>query len=163
MDADLDAQATLSLKLLELLIQRKEKKNSGATHIVSRKEAISDTLVNYLIAVSLDALSWNEEMEISRELIVLIKHQLGSISSTYELELDKREKRHQARWIAAQIAAKGKTPTYRQIGRAMDVQASTVMRWFAGEAFISDAKTLAEDIVKLRLVEEIRSMMPEKE
>jgi hypothetical protein len=93
----------------------------------------------------------------------LIKHQLGSISSTYEFDLDKREKRQQARWIAAQIAAKGKSPTYRQIGRAMGVQASTVMRWFAGEACISDAKTLAEDILKLQLVEEIRSMRPNKE
>lgn len=163
LDADHDAQAKLALQLLELLIERQEKYKSGATHTVSRKEAISDTLINYLIACSLDALSWNDEMEISRELIVLIKHQLGSITSTYEVELDKREKKHRARIIAAQIAVKGKMPTYRGIGRAMGVQASTVMRWFVGEPFISDAKRLAEDILKLRLIEEISSTRPNKE
>jgi hypothetical protein len=45
----------------------------------------------------------------------------------------------------------------------MGVQASTVMRWFAGEPFISDAKTLAEDIQKLQLIEEIRAMRPNKD
>lgn len=136
LDADLDAQAELSLKLLELLIERQEKEKSGATHIVGRNQAISDTLVNYLIAASLDALCWNDELELSRELIVLIKHQLGSFSSNYESGLDKREKRTQAQWIAAQIIAKGKIPTYRQIGRVLGVQASTVMRWFPDGTFI---------------------------
>jgi hypothetical protein len=64
LDADVVSQAKLSLQLLELLIERQEKYKYGATHAVSRKEAISDTLVNYLIACSLDALSWNDEMEI---------------------------------------------------------------------------------------------------
>jgi hypothetical protein len=50
LDADPDAHAELSLKLLELLIKRQKIEKSGATHIVSRKKAISDTFVNYLIA-----------------------------------------------------------------------------------------------------------------
>lgn len=144
LDADLDAQADLSLKLLEQVIERKEKEKSGETHIVSRKHAISDTFVNYLITEALDALSWNDELEISRELIVLIKHQLGSISSQYEAEVERRTKTSQARLIAAQIVARGETPTYRKIGRIMSIQASTVMRWFPDGTFISEAKELAE-------------------
>lgn len=163
LDADLDAQSKLSLKLLALLIERRERQKSGATHTVSRKEAISDTLVNYLIGASLDALSWNDELEISRELIVLIKHQLGSLSSAYEFELDKREKVTQAKWIAAQFIAKGEIPTYRQIGRVLGVQASTVMRWFPDGTFISEAKALAKMIEEMKLFEGIRPKTSDKE
>ncbi len=157
LDSDLKAQAELSLKLMELLIERQKIEKSGATHIVSRKKAISDTFVNYLIAKSLNSLSWNDELEITRELIVLIKHQLGTISSHYEVEEDKRTKRNQARFIAAQIAAKGETPTYRKIGRILGIQASTVMRWFPDSSFISEAKALAEDLKHIRLMENGKS------
>ncbi len=163
LDADLNAQADLSLKLLELLIERKEKEKSGATHVVSRKQAISDTFVNYLIAESLDALSWNDEPEISRELIVLIKHQLGSISSQYDVEEAKRAKKFKAQLIAAQIAAKGETPTYRKIGRIMGVQASTVMRWFPDGVPISQAKALAESIKEIRRLDDLKSKNLDKE
>jgi hypothetical protein len=56
MDADLAAQAELSLLLLELIIERQNKEKDGETHIVSRGKAISDALINYLIRACLDAL-----------------------------------------------------------------------------------------------------------
>lgn len=139
--ADMKAQAELSLCLLEKLIERKKIQKSGETHIVSRKKAISDTLVNYLIASALDGLSWSDNLKISRELIVLIKYQLGSPTSQYEIEEEKREQRREAEWIAMNILAEGRTPTYREIGRALGVQASTVMRWFPKGNFIADMKS----------------------
>lgn len=144
MDADLDAQAELSLLLLELIIERQNKEIKGETHIVSRGEAISDTLINYLIGTCLDALDWNNEMEISRELIVLVKHQIGTIISDYRLQLKKREQRQRAVWIAAQIVARGGVPSYRKIGRILGVEASTVKRWFPKGEMISEAKSLLD-------------------
>jgi hypothetical protein len=96
LDADIDAQSELSLVLIELLIARSKKEAAGETHIVSRNKAISDKLVNYLIATALDSLDWNHELVISRELIVLIKHQLGIISSQYEVEESRTRKKEQS-------------------------------------------------------------------
>jgi len=142
LDADATEHSEVSLRLLEMLIERKRLEQSGTTHIVSRQKAISDTLVNYLIGCALDSLSWNDELMISRDLIVLIKHQLGALTSQYEVELEKRTKRSNAKWIAAQILAAGRRPTYRNIGHALGVQASTVMRWFPKGDFITEAKRL---------------------
>jgi hypothetical protein len=160
LDADPEAHAALSLKLLGLLIDRREEQKTGGTHLVSRKKVVSDTLVNYLIGAALDSLSWNDELEISRELIVLIKHQLGCVSSHYETGEEKREKRRAALLIGAQIAANGETPTYRRIGQALGVQASTVMRWFPDNSFISEMKTLGEACRQIQLeVAEFKAKM----
>jgi hypothetical protein len=133
----------MSLLLLERVIERDNIQRSGETHVVSRKKAISDTLVNYLIGTALDWMSWNDELEISRELIVLIKHQLGTLSSQYEIEQVREERRSQALTVAMQILAKGQTPTYRKVGSALGVQASTIMRWFPDRDFIAEVKAFA--------------------
>jgi hypothetical protein len=150
MEADKAAQAELSLVLLELIIERQKRQKDGETHIVSRKKVISDTFVNYLIATCLDALDWNQDLAISPELAVLLKHQLGPITSRYESEEDKRQKQHEAMMVALQIAANGETPSYRKIAHAMGVEATTVMRWFRDQSFISEAKTFVGVIKELR-------------
>jgi Bacteriophage CII protein len=73
-------------------------------------------------------------------LIVLIKHQLGTLSSQYEIEQERQERRSQALTVAMQILAKGQTPTYRKVGSALGVQASTIMRWFPEKDFIAEVK-----------------------
>jgi len=145
LDADPEVQAEISLQLLEMLLERAKLEKSGATHVVSRGKSISDSLVNYLIGCGLDALSWNDDLRITRELIVLIQHQLGVLNSKYEDELETRTKKSNATWVAAQLLAAGKTPTYRNIARAFGVQASTVMRWFPD----GDLRTEAERLVPL--------------
>ncbi len=145
MEADKAAQAELSLVLLELIIDRQKRKKSGETHIVSRNKVISDTLVNYLIAACLEAVDWNP-LEISPDLVVLIKQQLGPICSRYELEEKKRKNRSDAMMVAFQIAANGEIPSYRNIAHAMGVEATTVKRWFPEGSFISEMKTFAGQI-----------------
>jgi hypothetical protein len=152
LDANPVDHAEFSLVLLELIIKRNEEEKKG-THIVSRKKAISDTLVNYLIAEALDSLSWNDSMEISRELIVLIKHQLGCNTSHYEAEENKKKKITDAKFVAIQIMAQGKRPTYRQIGRVLGVQPSTVMRWFPDGTFMSEVADMAMLIKDSKLFE----------
>jgi hypothetical protein len=142
---DSESQAEASLRLLELLINRSMMEKSGATHVVSRKKGISDRLVNYLIVSALDGMSWMNQMRISRELIVLIRHQLGSPNSEYEIDEERKEKRSQATYAAIRIWAKGRTPTYREIGRALGVQASTVMRWFPDRKFMKELKSVTTE------------------
>ena len=142
-DADLGAQAEISLLLLQKIIERDNLHKSGETHIVSRKKVVSDTLINYLIGCALDGVSWaDDNLEITRELIVLIKQQLGTLTSQYEIEQERLNRRSQAKSIAAQLLNQGKTPTYRNVGRVLGVQASTVMRWFPDGDFIAEAEIL---------------------
>jgi hypothetical protein len=88
-------------------------------------------------------------MEISRELIVLVKHQIGAVSSDYELQLKKQAQREKAVWIAAQIVARGGVPSYRKIGRILGVEASTVKRWFPDKEMVSEAKSLLDKVADL--------------
>jgi hypothetical protein len=150
LDANVDAHSELSLKLMELLIQRDQLKRGGATHIARRNLGISDVEVNYLIAGMLDSLSWNDELEISRDLIVLIKHQLRAFTSKFEEEEETRGKRHSATIVACQLIAAGKKPTFRNIAKAIGVNATTVMRWFPDGDFGTDLNQLYQDIMKLR-------------
>jgi hypothetical protein len=147
-DADLGAPAEISLLLIQKIIERDNLHKSGETHIVSRKKVVSDTLINYLIGRALDGMSWTDNLEITRELIVLIKQQLGTLTSQYEIEQERLIRRSGARWIAAQLLNQGKTPTYRNIGRVLGVQASTVMRWFPDGDFIAEAEKFAGFIRK---------------
>ena len=147
-DADLEAQAEISLLLLQKIIERDNLHKSGETHIVSRKKVVSDTLINYLIGCALDGMCWTDNLDITRELIVLIKQQLGTLTSQYEIGQKQLNRRSEATWIAAQLLNQGKTPTYRNIGRILEVQASTVMRWFPDGDFVAEAEKTAGFIRK---------------
>jgi len=52
---------------------------------------------------------------------------------------------------AIKIACEGKEPSYRAIGKAVGVNATTVMRWFPDGTFIEEAKKI------YRLVKEHKS------
>ena len=49
-----EAQAEISLVLLQKIIERDSLHKAGEAHIVSRKKVVSDTLINYLIGCALD-------------------------------------------------------------------------------------------------------------
>jgi hypothetical protein len=151
LDGDPKAHGDLALRLLELLLERREMKRKGETHLVRRNRGISDTLVNDLIGLSLDSLAWNGNTAISPDLIVLIKHQLGARFSEYEAKEEKQRKKFDAVRFAVQLALEGKVPSYRKIARIMGVEATTVMRWFEGEDMIAEAKSLSVDLKNMRV------------
>jgi hypothetical protein len=131
LDADPRAISELSLQLLELIIERKRAERAGRTHVVSRKLAISDQLVNLLINMMLDALDWNHHLFIPRDLIVLIRHQTGG----GDREWDKNKTLEECRWnvlqAAFKLAGQGRAPSIRAIAKDVGVNASTVMRWYS--------------------------------
>lgn len=135
LDADKNAQSRLSLLMLEKIIDRDKIISSGKTHTVSRHNAIGDAFVNYFIGACLDALSWNDDLTISRDLIVLIKHQLHIFNNTTDDDVEKKRKASNAAMIAAQLLSKGVEPSYRLIGSILGVSASTVKRWFPNGDF----------------------------
>ncbi|WP_374546640.1 hypothetical protein [Rhodoblastus sp.] len=135
LDADENAQSRLSLLMIEKIIDRDKIISSGKTHTVSRHNAIGDAFVNYFIRSCLDALSWNDDLTISRDLIVLIKHQLHIFNNTTDDDVEKKRKASNAAMIAAQLLSKGVEPSYRLIGSILGVSASTVKRWFPNGDF----------------------------
>ena len=152
LDADHDAISELCLLLLEKIVERKNLERGGQTHLASRGEAISDSLINFLICMILDSLDWNDYLVLPRDLIVLMRERLGGENSIWEKDQEMIECRQNATWIAFQLLSKGKTPSYRLIGNVLGVSATTVMRWFPDSSMIEAAKKMA------LLVEKPRSM-----
>ena len=73
LDADPEAVSEVSLRLMEKMIEAREMDSTGQTHLIRRGMAIPDCLIDWVISCSFDAMSWNDELEVSRDLIVLIR------------------------------------------------------------------------------------------
>jgi hypothetical protein len=139
--------------LLQKLRYRDKLISAGETQVVSRKKAISDSLVNYMISSMLESFEHYEGSGLSWDLIVLIKYQLGVLNSEYDLKNNKNDQRRQAMLIAVTLATQGKKPSYRKIAAKMGVQPSTVMRWFPDNSIISEARKLFGDLQNLKVLE----------
>lgn len=143
MDADPDAISEVSLQLMERLIERNQRRRAGETHLAARKASIPDKLVDWIINCALDALSWNDELYIPRDLIVLIRERLGGSNPEYE----KASRTHQMRWnaifIGGHLMARGQKPSFRSLGKMMRVAPSTVKRWFPNGEFEEEIRTVA--------------------
>jgi hypothetical protein len=130
LDADLDAISEISLHLMEKIIEARRLEKEGETHLIRRGLGVPDRLVDWIICCSLDALSWNDELIIPRDLIVLIRERLGGPKPQYEQEGEMRHNKGNAAIVAGQIMARGMTPTFKAVGDILGVAPSTVMRWF---------------------------------
>lgn len=131
LDADPEAVSEVSLRLMEKMIDARQMDGAGQTHLIRRGMAIPDRLIDWVISCSLDAMSWNDELEVPRDLIVLIRERLGGPKPQYEQERYVRHKKSSAEILAGQLKAKGITPTFRLLGQYLNVAPSTVKRWFA--------------------------------
>lgn len=138
-----EAITELCLVLLERLVERDRRQHKGETHLSSRGEAIGDRLVNYLIQIMLDGMDWAQDLQISRDLIVLIRHQLGGDLGRKK-KLGERDGRVRAISVAGQLLLLGKNPSYRRVADVLDVSATTVMRWFPEKDLEQRARSWAE-------------------
>ncbi len=130
MDADIKAIDELSLQLLERMIEANKLSQAGETQLTRRGRAIPGKLIDWLINCSLDALSWNDDLYLSRDLIVLIRERLGGSNPEYLQASRAHEKKRNAASIAGQLKVQGVNPTYKMLGEILDVAPSTVKRWF---------------------------------
>lgn len=131
LDADLDAISDLSLLLLQRIIERKEIVSSGQTHAISRGLVISDGLINYLVNMMLDALDWNDNLELPRDLIVLLRERIGGEVSDWDKKRKVDDQKMKAVIAVMEIYGSGEVPSYRKIAEKLGVNATTVMRWWS--------------------------------
>ncbi|MBR1197811.1 hypothetical protein JQ574_17585 [Bradyrhizobium sp. AUGA SZCCT0158] len=101
MDGDEPDMDELSLMLMARIVNRN--KIAGVGALQKRRAAISDAMVNYLIAFMLEGADWsNEEIRLPASLILLIRHQLGALKGVLHEEYRSRETKLRAAWIAGQ-------------------------------------------------------------
>lgn len=143
MDADPHAISELSLQLMEKIIEAESMSRSGETHLARRGLVVPDKLINWLIGCMLDGLSWNDELYIPRDLIVLLRERLSGSNPQYE----QASHAHQMRWnailIGGQLLARGITPSFRMLADALGVAPSTVKRWFPNGEFLEEVERIS--------------------
>ncbi len=150
LDADDDAISELSLILLERIIERKNDEKAGGTHLASRGVAISDSLVNFLINMMLDSIEWNDEYLLNRDLIVLIRNQIGGEYTSWDRSQKTHDLRLSAIWLAAQMIIDGKEPSYRNIAKQLGVNVTTVSRWFSDTNLRDEGEKFAKSFSQMR-------------
>lgn len=135
MDADQDAISELSLQLIERVLEGRALKQQGESSLVTRGLAVPEKLIDWLIAVMLDSLSWNDYLRIPRDLIVLIRERNGGTRGHYQDAVAIAEARLRAVLAGAALRARGESATLRSTASAIGVAPSTVKRWFAPGEF----------------------------
>ena len=120
---DCPAISEISITLMELLIERDVMQRSKKSHLVSRGEAISDVLVNRLIAMMLEGAT-----HVNPDLLVLVKHQLTDSSTKLQKQRERKLSIDDIRFAAARLYNANKKPSLRAIAEVLGVAASTVLR-----------------------------------
>jgi hypothetical protein len=142
-DRDVDE---LALRLMERLIERDTIEKSGEVHLQSRRIAISDGLVNFLIVAMLEPM----EEFIPPSLVVLIRERLcGTNPDLYKEYLQMQRKRDSLA-LAAFAFPVGKV-SIRKIAKLMKVQPSTVSRWFPNGDFQRELDKFRQAVDKFGL------------
>jgi hypothetical protein len=138
LDADEPSIDALSLRLMECLIARSKLPKDGPGHIAKRREAISDTLVNYLIAGMLEALDDNDAIvRIPRSLIVLIRQQLCGSNPDLHNEYVLREARQKAAIVAGHHFHQiNETLSIRKLAELLSVSRNMASRWLKDKEFL---------------------------
>lgn len=144
LDADQDAISEMALRLMEKVIEARAIAADGESHLIRRGLAIPEKLIDWIICCSLDALSWNDDLMIPRDLIVLVRERLGGSNLHYEKEGEIRQNKQNAGLIAGQLMARGINPTFKIIGEALGVAPSTVKRWFGPGEFEQERDVYAK-------------------
>ncbi len=124
----------LSLQIMEALIERAKLEKSGKTHLQSRREAIPDGLVDYLIMTMLEAIE-RYDLSVPTSLLVLIRERLGRANPVRHQQYEKKTRRQDAIFLGVQLAEKGEEPSIRNVAQVLGVQPSTVSRWFPEGVF----------------------------
>lgn len=148
LDADQGTISEISLRLIEELDQQRKLKDSGETQLISRKKAMPIMLIDWLIAVSLDAMSWNDSLEMNRDLMLLIRMRLIGEKPLYERKIQSHEQRSKAIRIAAQLHARREAVSVRKVAKFLDMAPSTISRFFNPGEFEEEYKRLAKNLDK---------------
>jgi hypothetical protein len=146
-EVDIDA---LSLHLLECLVARSKLPTTGPGHIQKRRSAISDTTVNFLIVVMLEAMDWHEEVSrVPGSLTVLIREQITGMQPDLFGSWMTSKKRNDAAHIVAQLCRPGRQMPVRKLAQLAGVSRSTAARWLSDRQFQESVDAYREAARKL--------------
>jgi hypothetical protein len=126
----------LSLRLLELLIAREGLPKNGPNAIENRRNAISDTVVNYLICQMLEGFDWHDEtFRVPASLVVLIRHQLCVVKPDLYEECLSRQRRENAAFSLGRNLKPKERLSVRKLAKLADIPPSTAARWLNDKDF----------------------------
>lgn len=148
----------LCLILIDHLVARDKIKGPGA--IQRRRAAISDAMVNYLIAFMLEGIHWADtEVQVPPSLILLIRHRLGALKGDLHAQYESREMKLNAarfagQWLGPQehLSINLLLELSRQIPEC-SVSRATAARWLKDDEFQSCLKWSRESKARLRSTE----------
>jgi len=143
LDANPEAIDNLALELMRRICAARSLAQDGETHLVSRGLATPDKLIDWLISLCLNGMSWTDEMLMPRSLALLICDRLGAMGSSYRKSTEAHHQKKRATWIAASLRAQGHEYSIRRIAEIMGFAPSTLSRWFSTEDYESEVERLA--------------------
>ena len=143
LDANQEAISSIALRLIEELVHYDKLHQEGETQIGRRNKAMPFKLIDWIISISLEALSWNDSMEMNRDLIVLINARLSGKDPHYKQYIHARETLQKAIWIGAQLVARGQPASMRKAASILNVSPSTISRGFDKGEFEQKCKKLS--------------------
>jgi len=139
LDGDKSMVDELCLQLMERIEARRTLESKGHKHLQSRKEAIPDTLVDFLIVFALEACEQFGHTAPS-SLVILIRERLGRADPSRFEKYIVSQKRRLAISIAVGDFQRGEKVSIRRVARAMGYQPSTVKRWFTTSSLEAEVK-----------------------
>lgn len=148
LDGSLDAINNLSLYLLEKLIDREKLQAQGENQLQSRNLVIKDSLVSYLIGLMFEGMDRSNNMEMSRDLMVLIKYHLGFDKSQYIKKVAISLTKFDAINTAIELEENNQKASIRKVAEILGVDPSTISRMFPNNSFNENVK-MQQQINKL--------------
>lgn len=124
----------LCLQIMESLEARCVLEKQGRTQLQARDEAISDSLIDFLIVFALEAC---EQVGLvpPASLVILTRERLGGSNPARYERYTVSQKKHTAVSIAMVHLEMGLDISIRRVAKKMGVQPSTVKRWFPDDNF----------------------------
>jgi hypothetical protein len=131
MDGHEPAIDELCLLLIDRIVARE--KISGPGALQRRRAAISDAMVNYLIAFMVEGADWSDtEIRLPASLILLIRHQLGGLKGDLHVEARSQERKVDLARTVAESTKSGETPSLSlliKLSGLEPISRATAARW----------------------------------
>jgi hypothetical protein len=142
LDADEPSVDALCLRLMELLIAKRKLPTCGPGYIAKRRSAISDTMVNYLIAVMLEVFDWRDELfRVPASFVLLVRHQLCGLKPDLHEDVLSKKKRRDAAYDVGANLKPGERLSINKIAKMARVPRSTAARWLDNKDFQLSVET----------------------
>ena len=133
-DGDESSIDGLCLHVMDCLVRRDKILVGEPGYIQKRREMISDSEVNYLIALIFDAFN-DRKIRMPASFIVLLRHQLSVSAPDIRKEFLSKRKRQNAVQVIAQLLQPNESLSVRKLSFLAGIPRSTAARWLANNEF----------------------------